>query len=93
MEGLLNPSKTKEEMDYEIAVVNKWCERRYLGRGRSRQISSAEIQDVMDLLELKVLRKGNFLSETFVPPRPQDYRGILRGCWIRIRRRRMLRRE
>jgi hypothetical protein len=82
MEGLLNPAKTKEEMDYDIAVVNKWCERRYLGRGRSRQIASAEIQDVMDLLMqdmgLEVLRKGNFLSETFVPPRPQDYKGIVR---------------
>jgi dimethylaniline monooxygenase (N-oxide forming) len=50
MEGLLDISKSKEELDYEIAKVNMWMARRYLSRGRTRQIASAEIQDVTDIL-------------------------------------------
>ncbi|KUJ18470.1 FAD/NAD(P)-binding domain-containing protein [Mollisia scopiformis] len=82
MEGLLNVTKSKDEMDYDIAKVNAWSERRYLSRGRQRQIASVEIQDITDILMkgmgLKVYRKSNFLSETFVPIRAQDYRGIVR---------------
>ncbi|KAL2060367.1 hypothetical protein VTL71DRAFT_9762 [Oculimacula yallundae] len=81
MEGLLDISKSKEEMDYDIAKVNSWCERRYLARGRTRQIASAEIQDVTDLLMrdmgLKVYRKSNMFSETFLPGTAQDYKGIV----------------
>jgi dimethylaniline monooxygenase (N-oxide forming) len=81
MEGLLDVQKSKEEMDYEIAKVNSWCERRYLARGATRQIASAEINHVTDMLMedmgLKVYRKGNWLWEIFVPPRSQDYKGIV----------------
>jgi dimethylaniline monooxygenase (N-oxide forming) len=81
MEGLLDVQKSKQEMDYEIATVNSWCERRYLARGATRQIASVEIQQVTDLLMqdmgLKVYRKGNWFSETFVPIRSQDYKGIV----------------
>ncbi|KAK0108732.1 hypothetical protein ONS96_002578 [Cadophora gregata f. sp. sojae] len=81
MEGMLGISKSKEEMDYEIAKVNAWCERRYLARGRTRQIASAEIQDITDLLMrdmgLKVYRKSNIFSEMFLPGSAQDYRGIV----------------
>jgi hypothetical protein len=50
MGSLLDISKSKEELDYEIAKVNAWMARRYLSRGRTRQIASAEIQDVTDIL-------------------------------------------
>jgi dimethylaniline monooxygenase (N-oxide forming) len=81
MEGLRDIPKSKDEMDYDIARVNAWSERRYLSRGRQRQVASVEIQDVTDALMrdmgLKVYRKGNFLSNTFVPTRSQDYKGIV----------------
>jgi hypothetical protein len=81
MEGLLDISKSKEELDYEIAKVNVWMARRYLSRGRTRQIASAEIQDVTDILMrdmgLKVYRKSNWISEIFAPLRAQDYKGIV----------------
>ncbi|KAH7364919.1 hypothetical protein BKA65DRAFT_388380 [Rhexocercosporidium sp. MPI-PUGE-AT-0058] len=70
IEGMSNISKSKEEMDYDIAKVNAWCERRYLARGRTRQIASAEIQGVTDFLmrdlSLKVYLKSNIFSETFL---------------------------
>ncbi len=81
MEGLLDIPKSKTAMDYDIAKVNAWCARRYLSRGRTRQIASAEIQDVTDVLMkdmgLRVYRKSNLLSETFAPSRAQDYKGIV----------------
>jgi hypothetical protein len=51
MEVVLDISKSKEEMDYEIARVNVWIARRYLFRGRTRQIASEETQDVTDFEE------------------------------------------
>lgn len=85
MEDLLPPDtipKTKSEMDYEIAKVNAWSERRYLSRGRTRQVASAEIQHVVDMwvqdLGLKVFRKGGLgLRDAFIPYTSQDYRGIV----------------
>jgi dimethylaniline monooxygenase (N-oxide forming) len=92
MEGLLDVPKSKDEMDYDIAKVNAWCERRYLSRGRTRQIASAEIQDVTDVLMadmgLRVYRKGNWLSEIFVPGRSQDYKGIVQEMLARTNRHR-----
>ncbi|KAE8443031.1 hypothetical protein EG329_002425 [Mollisiaceae sp. DMI_Dod_QoI] len=89
MEGLLDVSKTKEEMNYDIAKVNAWSERRYLSRGRTRQIASVEIQDITDILMrdmgLKVYRKSNFLSQTFVPVRAQDYKGIVQEFLAKAR--------
>lgn len=82
MEGLLPVPQSKAEMDYEIAKVNAWCERRYLTRGRQQQIASGEIQEVTDLLMkdmgLRVFRKSNWLAESVLPASPQDYRGIVR---------------
>lgn len=87
MEGLLERTHSipsKPEMDYEIAKVNEWSARRYLSRGRQRQVASAEIQDVIDMwmrdLGLKVHRKGGLLGlrDTFVPYRSQDYEGIVK---------------
>jgi dimethylaniline monooxygenase (N-oxide forming) len=81
MEGLLDISKSKKKLDYDIAKVNAWMARRYLSRGRTRQIASAEIQDVTDILMrdmgLKVYRKSNWISEIFAPLRAQDYKGIV----------------
>jgi dimethylaniline monooxygenase (N-oxide forming) len=86
MEGLLErikPLPDKAEMDYEIAKVNAWSARRYLSRGRQRQVASGEIQDVCDMwmrdLGLEVYRKGGLLGirDTFVPYRSQDYKGIV----------------
>lgn len=81
MEGMLDIPKPKEKMDYEIARINAWCERRYLARGQTRQIASAEIQDVTDVLMrdmgLKVYRKSNIFSEIFLPGFAQDYKGIV----------------
>jgi dimethylaniline monooxygenase (N-oxide forming) len=86
MEGMLeqiNPLPSKAAMDYEIAKVNAWSARRYLSRGRQRQVASGEIQDVCDMwmkdLGLKVHRKGGLLGirDTFVPYRAQDYKGIV----------------
>lgn len=81
LKGLHSITKSKEEMDYDIAKVNAWCERRYLARGRTRQIASAEIQDVTDMLMqdmgLKVYRKSNIFSETFLPANAQDYKRIV----------------
>ena len=78
---MLDISKSKEKMDYEIARINAWCERRYLARGQTRQIASAEIQDVTDVLMrdmgLKVYRKSNIFSEIFLPGFAQDYKGIV----------------
>jgi dimethylaniline monooxygenase (N-oxide forming) len=87
MEGLLekiHSMPNKAEMDYEIAKVNAWSARRYLSRGRQRQVASAEIQDVIDMwvkdLGLRVHRKGGLLGirDTFLPYRAQDYQGIVR---------------
>ncbi|KAH8821299.1 hypothetical protein F5884DRAFT_816850 [Xylogone sp. PMI_703] len=74
--------KTKAEIDHEIAKVNAWCERRYLGRGRSRQIASAEVQHVTDVLMedlgLEVYRKGGLkIRDALVPYCAQDYKGIV----------------
>lgn len=86
MEGLLEqikPLPDKAEMDYEIAKVNAWSARRYLSRGRQRQVASGEIQDVCDMwmkdLGLKVHRKAGLLGirDTLVPYRSQDYQGIV----------------
>lgn len=81
LEGLLELPKSKEQMDYDIAKVNAWSRRRYLSRGRTRQIASAEIQDVVDMLMqdmgLKVHRSGNVIKEIFTPIRPHWYRGII----------------
>lgn len=89
MEGLLNVSMSREAMDYDIAKVNAWCERRYLSRGRTRQIASAEIQDITDIMMadmgLKVHRKSNFLSEIFAPIAAQDYRGIIQELLLKAR--------
>jgi dimethylaniline monooxygenase (N-oxide forming) len=80
MEGLLDISKL-QELDYEISKVNVWMARRYLVRGRTRQIASAEVQDVTNILmrnmDLKVYRKNNWISEIFAPLRGQDYKGIV----------------
>lgn len=89
MEGLLKLTKSKEEMDYDIARVNSWSEHRYLSRGRQRQVASAEIQDITDTcmrdMGLKVHRKGNFLFEQFVPVRAQDYKGIVQEVLVQRR--------
>jgi dimethylaniline monooxygenase (N-oxide forming) len=81
MEGLLDVPLAKDQMDYEITKVNAWCARRYLSRGRTRQIASAEIQDVVDMLMvdmgLKVKRKWNPIADIFVPYRSQDYKGVV----------------
>lgn len=81
LENLLSVPLSKEEMDYEVAKVNAFCQRRYLSRGRTRQIASAEIQEVTDLLMrdmgLKAYRKSNWLKEIFAPSRAQDYRGMV----------------
>ena len=86
MEGLLEkmrPLPSKVEMDYEIAKVYAWSTRRYLSRGRQRQVASAEIQDVIDMwmrdMGLRVHRKRGLLGirDTFVPYRSSDYRGIV----------------
>jgi dimethylaniline monooxygenase (N-oxide forming) len=81
LENLLSVPLSKEEMDYDIAKVNAFCQRRYLSRGRTRQIASAEIQEVTDLLMkdmgLKVYRKNNWLKEIFAPSRSQDYKGVV----------------
>jgi dimethylaniline monooxygenase (N-oxide forming) len=83
MESLLDISKSKEELDSEIAKVNAWMARRYFSRRRTRQVASAEIQDVTDVLMrdmgLKVYRKSNWISEIFAPLRAQDYKGIVQG--------------
>lgn len=82
LDGLMDLPASREEMDYDIAKVNVWSRRRYLSRGRIRQIASAEIQDVTDMLMqdmcLDVYRSGNFLREIFAPPRSQWYKGIVR---------------
>ena len=85
MEGLLektHPTPSKEEMDYDIARVNAWCARRYPSRGRTRQIASAEIQHVVDMLMedmgLNVWRKRGWIRDAVVPYTNQDYKGIVR---------------
>jgi hypothetical protein len=81
---------SKLVMDMDIARVNAWCARRYLGRGTGRQIASAEIQEVIDLLMrdlgLNVRRKRNWIADLFVPYRSQDYRGIVRDVVERARK-------
>jgi hypothetical protein len=78
--GKTHPLPSKEDMDYEIARVNAWCARRYLVRGDTRSIASAEIQHVVDLLMkdlgLGAHRKG-WLMDAIVPYRAQDYKGIV----------------
>jgi dimethylaniline monooxygenase (N-oxide forming) len=44
MEGLLDLPTSKAEMDYDIAKVNAWSARRYLSRGRTRQVASVEFK-------------------------------------------------
>ena len=92
MEGLLqkiHALPTKPEMDYEIAKVNAWCARRYLSRGATRQIASAEVQQVVDLLMrdmgLETHRKGNWVTDTFTPYRSQDYKGIVKELVEKVR--------
>lgn len=81
MEGLYDIPASKNEMDHDIAKVNAWCARRYLSRGRTRQIASAEIQEVCDLLMtdmgLRSKRRSNWFSEYLVPYTSQDYKGIV----------------
>jgi dimethylaniline monooxygenase (N-oxide forming) len=81
MESLLGIQKTKEEMDYDIAKVNTWCEKRYLARGATRQTASAEIQQVTDLLirglGLRDKKKRSWFAEAFISMRSQNYRGIV----------------
>ncbi|TVY24203.1 FAD-dependent monooxygenase [Lachnellula hyalina] len=88
MEGLLD-LPNKAEMDYEIAKVNAWSARRYLSRGRTRQVASAEIQEVCDLLMedmgLRVKRKSNWFSDAFYPYTAQDYKGIVQDFLAKSR--------
>jgi dimethylaniline monooxygenase (N-oxide forming) len=84
MEGLL-PEKSmpenKQEMDYDIARFNKWCEMRYLSRGQTRMVAGAEIQDIIDLLMtdmgLEAHRKKGIWSDQILPYRAHYYKGIV----------------
>ena len=88
MEGLLDLPK-KPEMDCDIAKVNAWCAHRYLSRGRTRQVASAEIQEVCDLLMedmgLRAKRRSNWCSDTFLPYSAQDYKGIVQDMLAKSR--------
>ncbi|KAF9009261.1 FAD/NAD(P)-binding domain-containing protein [Hymenopellis radicata] len=71
----------KVEMDKNIALVNAWCERRYLGRGKATPAAVGEVQDVVDTmmkdLGLAVRRKKGWFREWFVPYRARDYKGMV----------------
>lgn len=88
----------RAQLDYEVARVNAWSERRYLGRGHGRPVAGGEIQLVVDLLMmdlgLRVKRKGGLgIMDTFVPYRSQDYLGIVDEVLERSRREKTRRRD
>ena len=81
MENVIDVIKKKKETDRESPKFRFWCERRYLTGGARRKIASKEIQQVTELLTndigLRVHRKRNCFSETFVPMRSQVHSGIV----------------
>lgn len=93
MEDLLNEKsvpETKEQMDYKIARFNTWSAKRYLSRGRTRMVAGGKIQDIIDLLMrdmgLEVHRRKSWFSDTFIPYRARDYRGIVQDMLAKSRR-------
>ncbi|KAF9009108.1 FAD/NAD(P)-binding domain-containing protein [Hymenopellis radicata] len=83
--GLLTNIQTciydEEEMDKHIALVNAWCARRYLGRGKASPIAAGEVQDVVDTmmtdLGLAARRRKGWFSDWFLPYRASDYKGMV----------------
>lgn len=87
MEGLLTPtsdpaSRSKIELDEEVAKVNAWSARSHQSRGSGRQFHAGEIVEVIDLLMtdlgLSPHRKGWFgIKDMFVPCKSQDFGDIV----------------